>query len=76
MSFLVPKIPEQPKPQTMPQPDDEAVKQAQLQEYAGQQARGANPWTNRMGRTGSAWGPRLGDYGSADTAGGSTILRG
>jgi hypothetical protein len=76
MSFLVPKIPQMPKPETMPQPDDEAVKHAQLQEYAAQQARGANAYTNRMGHTGGSFGARLGDYGSADTAGGSSILRG
>lgn len=76
MSFLIPKIPEPPKPKTIPQPDDETVKQAQLEEYAGQQARGANAWTNRMGRIGGSYGPKLGDYGSADTMGRSSILRG
>ena len=75
MSFLVPKVPAAPTPTTIPQPDDAAVKQAQLQEYADQKARGANAETNRMGRTGS-FGAKLGDYGSADTAGGSAILRG
>jgi hypothetical protein len=75
MSLLVPQVPDAQKATTMPQPDDAAVKQAQLQQYASEQARGANATTNRMGRTGS-FGPKLGDYGSADTAGGSAILRG
>ena len=76
MSFLVPDTPAPPKATTIPQPDDSTVKAAQIQQYADEQSRGANPLTNRMGMKGGSFGPKFGDYGAADTSGGSNIING
>ena len=72
MSFLTPKVPEMPKPEPIPQQNDQTVQAAKLKQFADEQNSGANAITNRLGAKTSF--SKLGDASPFDQS--STVLTG